>query len=266
MENRTQYVVCNGHTSHKSGVRCGVPQGSLLGVLLFQVHINDLKSSLKFSDAILYADDTTVFLIGRNLRALKAKVQSDLNALSRWLSTNMLKLNVMKTKSILFCRTDSPTVSLYVAGEAIQSVKCFIFLGFFLDQNLTFEHHAYHLYESLLHSIFLMRKSSTFIPQTCLRSLYYAYYFGRLNYGVNIWYPLLKQSERTKLYTLQKRIIRIVSKKAPLVHCMPLFKRINILTLPDMVLLENVKLMYRIDRTLIAYPIVNLFKKTSTFV
>ena len=220
MENRTQYVVCNGHTSHKSGVRCGVPQGSLLGVLLFQVHINDLKSSLKFSDAILYADDTTVFLIGRNLRALKAKVH----------------------------------------------VKCFIFLGFFLDQNLTFEHHAYHLYESLLHSIFLMRKLSTFIPQTCLRSLYYAYYFGRLNYGVNIWYPLLKQSERTKLYTLQKRIIRIVRKKAPLVNCMPLFKRINILTLPDMILLENVKLMYRIDRTLIAYPIVNLFKKTSTFV
>ena len=95
---RSQKCVIREHELKETGISCGVPQGSLLGVLLFQLQINDMRTSLKFCDAILYADDTTVFVIGRNLRAIKAKMQADLDSLSRWLSVNKLLIKCTKNK------------------------------------------------------------------------------------------------------------------------------------------------------------------------
>ena len=68
-------VSVGDYLSEKRNVTSGVPQGSLLGVLLFQVHINDIKSCLKFSESILYADDTAIFVFGKNINVLKAKMQ-----------------------------------------------------------------------------------------------------------------------------------------------------------------------------------------------
>ena len=193
------------------------------------------------------------------MKALKYKVQSDLNNLSMWLNSNKLLLNVNKTKSLLFSRDKCLDVELTVNGQKIQSTKCFKFLGFYLDKNLTFEHHAYHLCNSLLNSIFLIRKLATFIPRSSLKTLYYAHYFSRINYGINVWFPLLKEADKMRLVRLQKKIIRIINLKGPLVHSQPLFKSSKILQIKDIVRLENVKLIYRVRSKLIAVPIINLF-------
>ena len=79
-----------------------MPQGSLLGVLLFQVLIDGLPRVLRYANSVLYADDTTIFLVGKSLHFLKVKLQHDLNLVSDWLKVNSLKLNVNKTKAILF--------------------------------------------------------------------------------------------------------------------------------------------------------------------
>ena len=260
--NQVQYVTYQGVDSDKKGLPCGVPQGSLLGVILFQIQINDLKSCLRYSDSILYVDDTMIYVFGRNLHALKANIQYDLNALSRWLSLNKLLLNAKKTKSLLFSRVDNVNVKLFVNGDQqIQSVCCFKFLGFYLDVTLSFEHHCHHLYETLLKSIFIIRKLSTFLLELCLHFLYYAYYYSRLSYGVHIWFPLFRENLKNRLILLHKQIVRAICRKHPRTHCMPLFKKMRILTLHDLIYLENVKLMHRIEIDCAPKPVINQFDR-----
>ena len=82
LSNRRQVTDCNGTFSSETKLSIGVQQGSLLGVLLIQLIINDMPSSLKFSSCLLYADDTTLFVIGKTLRFLRMKMQSDLASVS----------------------------------------------------------------------------------------------------------------------------------------------------------------------------------------
>ena len=104
MEERYQYVDINGSHSDLKLIETGVAQGSLLGVLLFQLIINDLHRVLKFCSSILYADDTTIYVIGKNCLFLEKKLQSDLNRVSMWLKANSLSLNITKTKFMHFTR------------------------------------------------------------------------------------------------------------------------------------------------------------------
>ena len=91
--NHSQYVDINGSTSGTNKIEVGVAQGSLLGILLFQLIINDMKNVLKFSSAILYADDTTIYVLGTNPFFLERKLQNDLNRISMRLRSNSLSLN-----------------------------------------------------------------------------------------------------------------------------------------------------------------------------
>ena len=117
---RRQCVTLNGAKSNFREVCCGVPQGSLLGVFLFQIEINYIFKSLKFTTAVLYADDTTLYVSGNSLKFLKLKMQQDLHTLAEWLKRNCLKLNVAKTKTLLFHKEGlAPNYLLNVDGECI---------------------------------------------------------------------------------------------------------------------------------------------------
>ena len=126
LRNRKQFTAIKRSKAELRDVKVGIPQGSLLSVLLFQLTINDLPNCLRFCSSILYADDMMLYVIGRSLRFLKSKVQLDLEALSSWLSVNQLKLNVSKTKAILFNKEGlTPRLSLEVHNEQIETVSAF---------------------------------------------------------------------------------------------------------------------------------------------
>ena len=183
----------------------GVLQGCLLGVLLFQVVINDLPNCLKFSTCILYADDTTIFVIGRSLKFMKMKLQSELRSLLSWLSANHLKLNASKMKVMLFNKAGlTPNLVLTVEGMDIEMVSSFKFLGVILDVNLGFEQHYKILYKKLMQYAFINRNLAQFLPSSCLRHLYFAYFSSNVTYCMMIWYPLLKKSLQMSLFQLQK--------------------------------------------------------------
>ena len=129
MSDRSQFVDLDGTQSDTQGCSdIGIAQGSLLGVLLFEIFINDLPKCLKHSQSILYADDTTIYVIGRSLKCLKMKLQKDLDHLNGWLSTNRLKLNVKKTKTLLFNKEGLfPNVELSINGYPLETVTSFRF-------------------------------------------------------------------------------------------------------------------------------------------
>ena len=249
MANHRQFVQlgeAKSDIAHRS-MHIGVQQGSLLGVFLFQLLINDLPKTLKFSSSILYADDTTIFVYGQSLRFLKQKMQSDLNSFSDWLVVNGLKLNVSKTKVMVFeCQGLSPYIHLEIDQQEIENVTTFKFLGLNVCADLTFKHHYEIIRKKLLQSVFILRQLSQFLPLTCLRTLYYAYFHLHLTYCLIVCYPMLGRVNRDNLYKLQKRAIRIINGALPLQHCMPLFKSEGIVTINDQIFIENCKLIHRV--------------------
>ena len=262
LSQHTQMVDINDSQSDYTYVTTGIPQGSLLGVLLFQLHINDIYRCLKFSTSILYADDTTIYVSRSSLRFIKLKLEKDLETLSGWLRLNLLKLNVMKTKCMLFHREGlARDIMIEVEGERIEVVNNFCFLGLNLDSSLQFETHYNVVYGKLLKSAYVLRSLGGLFPTDCMKPLYFAYYHSHLTYCMLTWFPLLKKKFHDSLYALQKRVVQAINRVSYKTHCIPLFKKDSILTLDDQITLECCKLMYHVYNDLCSKPICHFFKR-----
>ena len=258
---RRQLVTVNGEISANHDVTLGVPQGSLLGVLCFQLIINDLHKSLKWSSAILYADDTTIYVVGSNLKFLVQKINADLASLSQWLQANKLSLNTKKTKFMLFSKNIyHGDIHVCIDSTPIEMVNEFKFLGFILDSKLSCEPHIDMLLSKLIGVDYCIRKISDFVPKKCLRTLYYSFFHSNFTYGLSVWGSLLCQSRIDKMCKLQKKVIRHVDKKLDTSHCQPIFKHLNILKLNDLVTLENLKLLYRVKHKYAPPPVIRIFQ------
>ena len=105
---RRQYVSYLSTNSDTEIMSFGVPQGSVLGPLLFILYSNDIHRSLSYCKSILFADDTTIYLNGKNLNVLYEQVNSDLKSLTDWFRANQLSVNPTKTKYIRFSKNVTP--------------------------------------------------------------------------------------------------------------------------------------------------------------
>ena len=134
--NRKQYVSYCDTNSECLDVSCGVPQGSVLGPLLFIIYSNDLPNVISNSQCILFADDTTIYSSFENIKDLQYSVKNDMNALSDWFCANKLSLNVAKTNFIIFNAKRTTACKdinkLDLGNEAIHRVTCTKFLGIYI--------------------------------------------------------------------------------------------------------------------------------------
>ncbi|PIK46418.1 hypothetical protein BSL78_16704 [Apostichopus japonicus] len=142
---RYQIVQIENQYSDMMGIAFGVPQGSIIGPLLFSIYINDLPSATSESQAILYADDTAVIYSSEKISEIQQVLSTDLILIGKWLVKNKLTLNVKKTKSMLF---GTPTMMkradpliLHYDSHDIEQVHVFRYLGVLLDSTLTFKDH-----------------------------------------------------------------------------------------------------------------------------
>ena len=102
LSNRKQFVSTDGHSSSLTNISCGVPQGSVLGPLLFLTYINNLQNSSQFLSFFLFADDTNIYCDSDNLQLLTKKINRELKKVKLWLDSNKLALNIEKTNFVLF--------------------------------------------------------------------------------------------------------------------------------------------------------------------
>ena len=102
LSDRNQFVVFKSHYSQKLPIACGVPQGSILGPLLFLIYINDIVNTSSVLSYILFADDTNLFFSHKNLNTLKLTLNVELNKVTQWFKCNKLSLNLKKTNYMLF--------------------------------------------------------------------------------------------------------------------------------------------------------------------
>ena len=147
--NRHQTVIYDCHKSKRHPVFCGVPQGSILGPLLFVAYINDLPGVLMFSNIIMYADDTILFYSHKNMNDIQEGLDKDMNAVASWLNQNQLVINLNrgKTESMIFGTSQklrkegNPELTISVGANQIRSTSSYKYLGVQLDPTLSFNQH-----------------------------------------------------------------------------------------------------------------------------
>ena len=141
---RTKYVIYNGNESNRRMIKCGVPQGSILGPLLFLIYINDLCTVCKNTIPVLFADDTNLFSSGVEATGLEDGVNYDLAVITKWLKVNKLSVNIKEAHYMCFTTKNKikPDISLNIDGQVIAEVTSSTFLGVIIDNKLNWRDHV----------------------------------------------------------------------------------------------------------------------------
>lgn len=252
LSDRTQYVSFNGSISGRQTVRRGVPQGSVLGPLLFLVYINDLPGFAESPNLVLFADDTTSLQHYHPHEPIQGIISNMQLGIQNWFLANKLSLNNTKTQHINFSlRNVLPDLPLD------GSVK---FLGVYLDPGLTWSEHITQLASKLSRITFLIRSLARSVSRETLMLAYHGYFSSNMSYAVLNWGH---SAHAQRIFGLQRRCVRIIAGLGYRDCCRHCFCELQILTFPCVFILHCLKyLMQNISsfithRDLHEYPTRN---------
>ena len=236
---RKQKVVINGFESESKILAHGVPQGSVLGPILFLIYINDLHNCIKYCRTYHFADDTNLLNISKDYKTLQRQVNFDLFSLHKWLTANKISLNEGKTELVFFRKNGpTPLVKIELHGKTISPSKVIKYLGVYIDEFLSGEYHCQELVKKLNRANGMLAKARHYVSHTDLKNIYHAIFASHLLYASQVWTPKLL-SVTDKITTLQKNAMRIMTFSEFRAHSEPLFKDLEILKFVDNITLNN---------------------------
>jgi hypothetical protein len=212
-------------------VKQGVPQGSILGPLLFLIYVNDLPLQITLnSKTVLFADDTTNIISSSNLNELKAALCQSLHDLHLWFSANLLSLNINKTGVLYFKNNKSADNSLIIKymNNTITNGSSVKFLGLLVDDSLCWDNHINYITTKLSSACYALRILTPILSSGTLKMIYYSYAHSIISYGIIFWGS---STSSKKIFLLQKKILRIMTRSKYNESCRRLFKEKGILTL-----------------------------------
>ncbi len=265
LHNRPQTVKIGNTKSEELYIRSGVPQGSVLGPLLFLIYINDIPNSSKLLKFHLFADDTSIFLSDKSIDKIEKTLNDELKNVFQWLLSNKLSLNVKKSNCVIFrpARKKPPRkIKLEINGDQIEELDSTKYLGVILDQKLNWKKHISHVSTKLSKYTGLLYKLRHFVPKSTLSSLYNAFIMPHINYGLINWSSATK-TNLTPIKRCLKKAVRAINFAKTRDHSLPLFKKQNLLCFDDIIELEIGKFMFSIENRLLDQTFLEMFKKTN---
>lgn len=212
--NRKQKVSINNQESKLLSCNVGVPQGSVLGPVLFIIFTNDMIDD----KLIVYADDTTIIDKASNLNVVLESLGDAQSRAKKWLMANKLRLNEAKTQTMIFGLRQIP-----IANNT--DVR---FLGVYLDPKLSWETHISHLCKKIATNIYVLRRLSEIVSRQVMGMAFHALIQSHVNYALLIWGHA---PDASRVFALQRRAVRIISGMGYRDNCREAFKDLGILTL-----------------------------------
>ena len=267
LTDRKQYVEMDGSRSPNLTITTGVPQGSILGPLLFIIYMNDIHEASDIFHSILYADDTTLStplcafkipLTVSQINSLSTKINAEMSKIHDWLCINKLSLNLSKTKYMIFHNRQRKIshidLNLEINNVILERVSHFNFLGVTIDEHLSWKQHVCKLANKLSRSIGVMNKLKRFLPSHIMLTLYNTMILPHLQYSILCWGHCA-----TRISKLQKKAVRIISHSKYNAHTNPLFKTLHLLKLDDIVKYFTVKFYYKLQHNKLPVYFEHLF-------
>ena len=248
-----------------------MPQGSILGPLLFIINMNDIHVASDKFHAILYADDTNLVsslcsfnvnisnhVFPEDMSTLSSNINSELQLITDWLEINKLSLNIKKTKFMFFHYHQKNIAQLIpklsINGHPIDRVTNFNFLGLTIDENLNWNAHIQKVSNKISRALGILSRVKRYLPKRILKTLYNSLILPHLQYSILAW-----GSKNNRLVKLQKRAIRIITNSKYNAHTDPLFKEMHLLKLEDIFELNALKLYHNFKNDKLPHFFQNMF-------
>ena len=265
---RTQVVVVDSEESETAAVTSGVPQGSVLGPLLFLLYINDIINCSRLLKFSLFADDTVVAYSNQNINEVIATVNRELSFLHDWFKCNKLYLNFDKTNYVIFHSKNKkipPDIGpIRIANTQIKQSVSIQFLGIIIHETLDWRYHISNICSKISRSIGVLCKLKSFLPLKILLCIYNAIILPHLNYCNEIWGNTYK-THISKLFVLQKRAVRVITNNGINTPSLPLFIKLKILPIFELVRLNVLLFMFKFQKGILPSLFNTMFTTNSFY-
>ena len=214
LSNRNQIVNVNNKKSYVNRVHMGVPQGTVLGPLLFLVYVNDISSSIPDTFLSMYADDSSAVVNGTTVHEAVVKLNICLNKLSHWFEVNRLVINTSKSAVMIFGTKNTTrlaqNLNVTFNNNTLQQVHHTKILGIVIDENLSFKDHIEYLEKKISPKIAVIHRLRHLLPSDCLNKIYLAIIQSIFDYCLTVWGNSSKQNLMS-IQRLQNRSARAVT-------------------------------------------------------
>lgn len=190
LQNRSQIVSSQGRVSKKFQLNIGVPQGSVIGPMLFMLYVNDLNQNINTGACNMYADDTVLYCTGKTITELQTNVQCSLNKVANWFTDNQLVINQSKTEVMVVkskYKQVSDTLDIYLFEKKLNQVECSKYLGLNIDGNLTWNAYVNELCRKIGCKLSQLKRIRNTVSQSVLLTIYNAGIQPCIDYAISVW-------------------------------------------------------------------------------
>lgn len=224
LKNRQQFIKIGEKSSLLETIKTGVPQGAIIGPLLFNIFINDIFTIFLNGKLSMYADDGMIIYSATNISELERQMQQDITKLFEWFTNNSLQMNLTKTHYMIISRRPAQVnnIKILINNSQLQSVSEMKYLGLYINNTFTWNTHIINVKNKLAPFVNIIRRLNKFLPEKILTNIYFAHCFSKLIYLNSIW-SSAPNYQIQQIRTIQNKLIKAIFNLPRLVPTITLY-------------------------------------------